>query len=78
MNGDHGRAAALFAAMAQQQPDQTDLARKGLGEALGAGEFDLALKLARSIRRPSFRPMRGSCSSPTRSSAAAPTAPFHG
>jgi len=49
MNGDHGRAAALFAAMAQQQPDQTDLARKGLSEALGAGEFDLALKLARSI-----------------------------
>jgi tetratricopeptide (TPR) repeat protein len=49
MNGDHARAAALFAAMAQQQPDQTDLARKGLGEALGAGQFDLALKLARSI-----------------------------
>lgn len=49
MNGDHVRSAALFAAMAQAQPSQTDLARKGLGEALGAGQFDLALKLARSI-----------------------------
>jgi len=49
MNGDHARSAALFAAMAQEQPGQTDLARKGLGEALGAGQFDLALKLSRVI-----------------------------
>ena len=49
MNGDHARSAALFAALAQSQPDQADLARKGLAEALGAGQFDLALKLARTI-----------------------------
>jgi tetratricopeptide (TPR) repeat protein len=49
MNGDHARSAALLASLAQTQPDQTDLAKKALGEALGAGQFDLALKLARSI-----------------------------
>jgi tetratricopeptide (TPR) repeat protein len=49
MNGDHARSAALFAAMAQEQPGQMDLARKGLGEALGAGQFELALKLSRVI-----------------------------
>ncbi|WP_051531817.1 tetratricopeptide repeat protein [Sphingomonas sp. URHD0057] len=49
MNGDHGRSAALFAAMAETQPSDPDLAKKGLGEALGAGQIDLALRLARSI-----------------------------
>src|SRR3954452_13594159 len=49
MNGDHGRSAALFAAMAESQPSDPDLAKKGLGEALGAGQIDLALRLARSI-----------------------------
>src|SRR6185295_6600349 len=49
MNGDHGRSAALFAALAESQPSDPDLAKKALSEALGAGQFDLALKLARTI-----------------------------
>ena len=49
MNGDHARSAALLASLAQAQPEQTDLAKKALAEALGSGQFDLALKLARTI-----------------------------
>jgi tetratricopeptide (TPR) repeat protein len=49
MNGDHGRAAQLLASLASSQPDQTDLAKKALSEALGAGRIDLALSLAKSI-----------------------------
>jgi tetratricopeptide (TPR) repeat protein len=49
MNGDHAGSAALLATLAQSQPGQVDLARKALGEALGAGQMDLALKLARTI-----------------------------
>ena len=49
MNGDHARSAALFATLAASQPDRVDLARKALSEALGAGQMDLALKLARTI-----------------------------
>jgi tetratricopeptide (TPR) repeat protein len=49
MNGDHARAAELLAALAEAQPDQADIARKAFGEALGAGQIDLALRLARSI-----------------------------
>jgi tetratricopeptide (TPR) repeat protein len=49
MNGDHARSAALFAALAESQPSQADLARKALGEALGAGQIELALKLARTV-----------------------------
>jgi len=49
MNGDHARSAELLATLAAIQPDQVDLARKALGEALGAGQIDLALKLARSV-----------------------------
>ena len=49
MNGDHARAAQLLASLAGSQPDQVDLAKKALGEAIGAGRMDLALSLARSI-----------------------------
>jgi tetratricopeptide (TPR) repeat protein len=49
MNGDHSRSAALFAALAESQPGDTDIAKKALGEALGAGQMDLALKLARLV-----------------------------
>ena len=49
MSGDHARSATLLSALAASQPDQVDLARKALGEALSAGQFDLALRLARSI-----------------------------
>ena len=46
LSGDHARSAALLAALAQSQPDQTDLARKAFLEALGAGQIDLALSVA--------------------------------
>ena len=49
MTGDHARSAALLASLAQTQPQDADLARKALGEAIGAGQFDLALRLARSV-----------------------------
>src|SRR5205085_6314393 len=49
MNGDHVRAAQLLATLAGSQPDQVDLAKKALGEAIGAGRMDLALNLARAI-----------------------------
>ncbi len=46
MSGDHSRAAALLAALAQSQPNQVDLAQKAFTEALNAGQTDLALSLA--------------------------------
>ena len=49
MNGDHARAAQLLAALADAQPDQVDIARKALSEAIGAGQMDLALSLARTV-----------------------------
>jgi tetratricopeptide (TPR) repeat protein len=49
MNGDHARSAALLATLSETQPGEVDLARKALGEALGAGQIDLAIKLVRSI-----------------------------
>ena len=49
MTGDHARAAALLATLAESQPDQVDLARKALSEAIGAGQMELALDLTRRI-----------------------------
>jgi tetratricopeptide (TPR) repeat protein len=49
MSGDHARAAQLLASLAQTQPGQSDLAKKALSEAIGAGQMDLALSLARSV-----------------------------
>jgi len=49
MAGDHGRSAALLAALVQAQPKNEDLARKAVAEAIGAGRMDLAVKLAREI-----------------------------
>jgi len=49
MTGDHARAAALLATLAESQPDQLDLARKALSEAIGAGQMDLALDLTKRI-----------------------------
>ena len=49
MSGDHARAAALLAALSGDQPDQVDLARKALMEALGAGQMELALSVAAKI-----------------------------
>jgi tetratricopeptide (TPR) repeat protein len=49
INGDHREAAQLLATLAQSQPEQVDIARKALGEAVGAGDLALALNLARTI-----------------------------
>ena len=49
MTGDHARAAALLATLAESQPDQLDLARKALSEAIGAGQMELALDLTKRI-----------------------------
>src|SRR3954468_9218094 len=49
MSGDHARAAQLLASLAEAQPDQADIARKALSEAIGAGNMTLALSLARSV-----------------------------
>lgn len=49
MSGDHARAAQLLAALAEAQPDQADIARKALSEAIGAGDMGLALSLARTV-----------------------------
>src|SRR5215210_8678963 len=49
MNGDHSRAAQLLASLAGSEPNQIDIAKKALSEAVGAGQMDLALNLTRSI-----------------------------
>ena len=49
MNGEHARAAQLLASLSQAEPDQDEIARKALSEAIGAGQMDLALKLTRSV-----------------------------
>lgn len=49
MTGDHARSAALLSALAAAQPGEVDLARKALGEAISAGQMDLALQHARQI-----------------------------
>jgi tetratricopeptide (TPR) repeat protein len=49
MSGDHSRSASLLAALAEAQPGQVDISRKALGEAISAGQFELALQLARGV-----------------------------
>jgi tetratricopeptide (TPR) repeat protein len=49
MSGDHSQAAQLLAALAVSQPGQPDLSKKALSEAIGAGQMELALNLARTI-----------------------------
>jgi tetratricopeptide (TPR) repeat protein len=49
MNGDHARAAQLLASLAAAQSDPTDITKKAIGEAIGAGQMDLALSLVRNI-----------------------------
>ena len=49
MNGDHARAAQLLASLSEAQPGDVDIAKKALGEALGAGNIDLALNLAHAV-----------------------------
>jgi tetratricopeptide (TPR) repeat protein len=54
MTGDHARSAALLASLAETQPQDADLARRALAEAIGSGQFELALKLARSVPAPTL------------------------
>lgn len=49
INGDHAKAAQLLETLAQSQPDQVDIAKKALVEAIGAGQFDRALNVARTV-----------------------------
>jgi len=49
MNGEHGEAAQLLASLAAAEPGQGDIAKKALTEAIGAGNMDLALNLARNV-----------------------------
>jgi tetratricopeptide (TPR) repeat protein len=49
MNGDHAEAAQLLASLAATQSDSTDITKKAIGEAIGAGRMDLALTLVRGI-----------------------------
>ena len=48
MSGDHARSAALLASLSQAEPNQVDIARKALSEAVAAGQMDLALQPARA------------------------------
>jgi tetratricopeptide (TPR) repeat protein len=49
MSGDHSRAAQLLATLADAEPGQVDLTKKALLEAIGAGQMELALSLARNV-----------------------------
>ena len=49
MVGDHAQSAELLGALAQSQPNQADLARKAITEAIGSGQMELALRLIRSV-----------------------------
>ena len=49
MTGDYARSAELLAALAQSQPQDAELARKALVEAMSAGNMPLALRLARTV-----------------------------
>jgi tetratricopeptide (TPR) repeat protein len=49
ISGDHARSAALLATLADAQPDQVDLARRAIAEAISAGQMELAVRLAREI-----------------------------
>ena len=49
MTGDHARSATLLASLAEAQPNDVDLARKALNEAISAGRMDMALGLGRQV-----------------------------
>jgi tetratricopeptide (TPR) repeat protein len=49
MNGDHARSASLLGSLASAEPDQPDIARKALAEALSSGRMDLALALSQKV-----------------------------
>jgi tetratricopeptide (TPR) repeat protein len=49
MRGDHAQSAELLSTLVQAEPQDVDLARKAVAEAIGAGRMELALGLARAI-----------------------------
>ena len=51
MSGQHGRSAELLAALADANPKDLTINRKAVGEAIGAGNMTLALRLARKLPR---------------------------
>ncbi|WP_309661593.1 tetratricopeptide repeat protein [Sphingomonas sp.] len=50
MRGDHDRAAQLLAGLAERTAGDATISRKALGEAIGAGDMPLALRLVRQIK----------------------------
>jgi tetratricopeptide (TPR) repeat protein len=51
MSGEHGRSAELLADLAEANPKDLTINRKAVGEAIGAGNMALALRLARKLPR---------------------------
>ena len=49
ISGDHARSAGLLAKLADAQPNQVDLARRAIGEAIAAGQMELAVRLSREL-----------------------------
>jgi len=49
MSGEHARSAELLARLADSNANDATLNRKALGEAIGAGDMTLALRLARKV-----------------------------
>jgi len=49
LSGDHARSARLLAALAESRPNDSDIARQALSEAVDAGDMGLALRLVRRI-----------------------------
>ena len=50
MSGEHARSAELLARLAETNAGDATLSRRALGEALGAGDMPLALRLARKLK----------------------------
>ena len=50
ISGEHARSAELLARLAESNSGDATLSRKALGEALGAGDIPLALRLARNLK----------------------------
>ncbi len=51
MSGEHGRSADLLAVLADANPNDLTINRKAMGEAIGAGNMTLAVRLARKLPR---------------------------
>src|SRR6185503_18964705 len=49
IGGDHARSAQLLSSLAEAEPANEDLNRRALSEAIGAGDMELAVRLARAM-----------------------------